>query len=160
MAGKKTKISQKQKTRKSHKHVTPRKAGARRIAVFGRQKPSVMVVDDEESILLLVKEILEQEGMKVTTATGGMECLDMLEHTKPDLLILDVMMSKITGLDVAEAVRLDPALRDIKIIFLTVVRSMEIKPYLLNKLAASDYISKPFDKDDFVSRVRWALSGK
>jgi CheY-like chemotaxis protein len=126
----------------------------------GERKARIMVVDDEEMILLLVSEILKHEGFSVTTAKSGMECMDRLEHEKPDLLILDVMMNRITGLDVAEAVRLDPRLRDVKIIFLTVVKSTEIKPELLGRLGVSDYITKPFNNSDLIRRVKWALMKK
>ncbi|MFH0956959.1 MAG: response regulator [Candidatus Aenigmatarchaeota archaeon] len=146
--------------KKPRKLVAVKKAKLKTVMSAGNQKPSIMVVDDDESVLVLIRELLEQEGMKVMTAAGGVECLDKLEHVKPDLLILDVMMSKITGLDVAEAVRLDPRLRNVKMIFLTVVKPTEIKPALLNRLAASDYIAKPFDNDDFVRRVRWVLTEK
>ncbi len=120
-------------------------------------KKTVMVVDDEECILVLLKELLEGEGFNVITASSGMECLDKLESVKPDLLMLDIMMSRITGLDVAEAVRLDPSLKDTKIIFMTVVKSREVNPALLKKLDAMDYITKPFDNADLVRRVKWAV---
>lgn len=130
---------------------------ARKAGKSAWRNASVMVVDDEETILLLVSDLLKHNGFSVTIAGSGTECLDLLEHAKPDLLILDVMMSRITGLDVAEAVRLDPRLRDVKIIFLTVVKSTEVNPALMHRLAVSDYITKPFNNDDFIRRVKWTL---
>ncbi len=120
-------------------------------------KKRIMVVDDEESILTLIEEILEAEDFEVVRASSGIECLDKLEKVKPDLILLDIMMSKITGLDVAEAIRLDPNMKDTKIIFMTVVKTSEIKPSLLKSLNAVDYITKPFDNTDFIRRVKWAL---
>ena len=124
------------------------------------ERKKVMVVDDEENILTLIRDLLEGEGLSVVTASSGMDCLDELEKVKPDLLILDIMMSRITGLDVAEAVRLDPRMKDTKIMFMTVVKSSEIRPSLLKKLNAIDYITKPFENADFVRRVKWALLKK
>ena len=124
------------------------------------EKKKVMVVDDEENILMLIQDILEDADFSVVTAASGMQCLDMLEKEKPDLLILDIMMSRITGLDVAEAVRLDPRMKNTKIMFMTVVKSSEIRPELLKKLDAIDYITKPFDNADFLRRVKWALVKK
>jgi CheY-like chemotaxis protein len=120
----------------------------------------VMIVDDEESIRLLVESILKEEGYEVVSARSGKECLKMLEKVKPDLILLDIMMSKMTGLDVAEKIRKSPGINEIKIIFLTVLKGNDINPTLLKNLRVTDYITKPFDNTDLLRRVALATSDK
>jgi len=113
-----------------------------------------MVVDDEENLLFLLNKILESEGFDVITADNGRECLELLKKEKPDMILLDMMMPGITGIDVAEAIRSNPKTRNMKIIFLTVVKSNEIRKDRLKKIKALDYIEKPFDNKDLVRRVK------
>ncbi|MBU5690059.1 MAG: response regulator [Candidatus Aenigmatarchaeota archaeon] len=117
----------------------------------------IMVVDDEESILILVKEVLEQEGFQVDTASDGKECLNKLKTVKPDLIVLDMMMPGMTGKDVLEKIRENPETKKIKVIFLTVARMSEVGKKEVAKLGISDYITKPFDNNDLVDRVKKAL---
>jgi CheY-like chemotaxis protein len=117
-------------------------------------RKKIMVVDDEENLLFLLNKILESEGFDVITADNGRECLELLKKEKPDMILLDMMMPGITGIDVAEAIRSNPKTRNMKIIFLTVVKSNEIRKDRLKKIKALDYIEKPFDNKDLVRRVK------
>jgi CheY-like chemotaxis protein len=120
-------------------------------------KKKIMVVDDEENLLILVENLLRNEGYDVVKAFSGKECLSKLKKTKPDLILLDIMMSGMTGIDVAETIRRDPGLKGLKIIFLTVVKSNEVSPAALKDMKAIDYITKPFDNNELLRRVKWAL---
>ena len=118
-----------------------------------------MVVDDEENVVELVKVLLEQEGYKVITASNGKECLEKLKTTKPDLILLDMMMPGMSGREVCEKIRANPKTRDIKVVFLTVARFSETGKHVLESLNVTDYITKPFDNEDLLRRIKKILSG-
>jgi len=120
-------------------------------------KRKIMVVDDEENILILVSKILDSQWFEVITADSGHDCLETLKKEKPDLLILDVMMPGMSGIDAAETIRANPETRGMRIVFLTVVRSGETVQDRLKRIKALDYIEKPFDNHDLVARVKKLL---
>ncbi|MBN2203251.1 MAG: response regulator [Candidatus Aenigmarchaeota archaeon] len=117
----------------------------------------LMVVDDEESIRELVKAIFENEGFKVIVASSGLECLEELKKERPDLILLDMMMPKMSGRVTLEKIRADPKTKDIKVAFLTVARFSEVGLESLKKMNISDYITKPFDNDELLKRVKKIL---
>jgi CheY-like chemotaxis protein len=118
----------------------------------------IMVIDDEENIVELVKAILENEGYEVITASDGKECLDKLKTTKPDLILLDMMMPGMSGREVCERIRKDPRTKNLRVVFLTVAKFSESGKNVLEKMKVADYITKPFDNKDLVARVKSALS--
>ncbi len=117
-------------------------------------KKKIMVVDDEENILELVKAILEQEGFEVIYVNNGQECLKKLEEVKPDLILMDMMMPEMSGRETTEKIRANSKTKNLKIAFLTVARFSETGKGVLKKLNVSDYITKPFDNDDLVRSVK------
>lgn len=117
----------------------------------------IMVVDDEENVLMLVKAVLDQEGFDVTVASNGQECLKKLKEAKPELILMDMMMPGMSGRETIEKIRADPKNNPIKIIFVTVARFSEVGKETLSKLKVSDYVTKPFDNNDLVKRVKQAL---
>lgn len=117
-----------------------------------------MFVDDQENLLELVRGILEREGYEVVTVNSGMKALEKLKKIRPDLILMDVMMPGMTGKETVKKIREDPELRGIKIAFLTVTRSVGFEAKELQKLGIADYITKPFDSDDLVVRVKKMLS--
>lgn len=120
-------------------------------------KKKIMVVDDEENLLILVSKLLEPQGFAVITAESGHECLELLKKEKPDLLLLDMMMPGMSGMDVAKAIRANPKTKNLKIVFLTVVRPGEVRSDRLKRIKALDYIEKPFDNRDLIRRVKKLL---
>ncbi len=121
-------------------------------------KKKIMVVDDEESILTLVKALLESEGFEVITVSSGEECLERLKTVKPDLILLDMMMPGMSGRETCERIRANPETKDIKVAFLTVARFSETGKETLKKMKVLDYITKPFENEDLVKRIKKALS--
>src|SRR4030042_1343746 len=117
----------------------------------------IMVVDDEENVLTLVKAVLDQEGFDVTAVSSGQECLKKLKDAKPELILMDMMMPGMSGREAVERIRADPKNKAVKIIFVTVARFSEVGKETLGKLKVSDYVTKPFDNKDLVKRVRQAL---
>ncbi|MBS3130880.1 response regulator [Candidatus Woesearchaeota archaeon] len=118
---------------------------------------NIMVVDDEESLRELVAAIFSSSGDHVTAASSGQECLDMLEREKPDIILMDMMMPGMSGRETTEKIRQSPAGKNLKIAFLTVARFSETGKDALEKLDVLDYITKPFDNDELVRRVKRLL---
>lgn len=114
----------------------------------------IMVVDDEENLTELVRAILEQENYDVITASNGEECLDKLKTVKPDLILLDMMMPGMSGREVCERIRKNPQTKNLKVAFLTVAKFSEMGKTTLADMKVADYITKPFENEDLVRRVK------
>ncbi|MET0263592.1 MAG: response regulator [Rariglobus sp.] len=118
--------------------------------------PKILVVDDQPINVQLLKRKLEKEGIEILTAYNGQEALDVVAHTKPDLILLDVMMPDMDGIEVCQRLQADEASRHIPIIFVTARTSKEGKIEGLG-VGAVDYITKPIDLDETLARVQTQL---
>lgn len=110
----------------------------------------ILVVDDEKPISDIVKFNLTKEGHEVSTAYDGEEALKMVPEVEPDLIILDLMLPKIDGLEVCREVRKN---YDMPIIMVT-AKDSEIDKVLGLELGADDYVTKPFSNRELVARVK------
>jgi two-component system alkaline phosphatase synthesis response regulator PhoP len=112
----------------------------------------VLIADDEPDILEILKYNLSREGYQVITAKDGDEALDKAKLTHPDLVVLDIMMPRKTGVEVCEIMRAQPVFKDTLIIFLTALsdEGTQIKGL---ETGADDYVSKPISPKVFLSRV-------
>ena len=122
----------------------------------GEEVKCIMVVDDEPSLRSLVKANLEVDGLTVIEAVDGVEAMNMLGETRPDLILLDIMMPEKDGIQVLEELADDDELRNIPVILLTAKGEQED----LEKgaaLGARGYITKPFDPEQMVRTVKAAL---
>ncbi len=117
----------------------------------------ILVVDDVPGILKVVCKILESKEYKVTTANSSDEALKIVKKQDIDLLLIDVFMPETSGLELAQKIRKELGLKDIKIIFLTIAKKREIEKDKLEKLKISDFIHKPFNSEDLVERIGKAL---
>ena len=115
--------------------------------------PQVLVVDDEPKITQLVRDYLERAGFAVSVARDGNEALMRARTERPDLVVLDLGLPGIDGLDVTRALRRDSA---IPIIMLT-ARDDETDKVIGLELGAADYVTKPFSPRELVARVRAVL---
>ena len=115
-------------------------------------KKTIMVVDDEPNILKVVGDILKQEGYRVMPAASGQDALDRLKKSKPDLILLDIMMPGMDGWDVIEKIKSNKETENIRVIFLTAKTDPISKS--MGLLASADYITKPFENKDLVRRVK------
>ena len=114
---------------------------------------TVLVVDDEAAIVRLLRDYLERAGFDVVTARDGEEALRLFSQRRPDLVILDLTLPKLDGLDVARSLR---RAGDIPIIMLT-ARTEEADRVAGLELGADDYVTKPFSAREIVARVRAVL---
>lgn len=112
----------------------------------------VLIADDEPDILEILKYNLVGEGYEVITAKDGEEALEKARRTQPDLVVLDVMMPKKTGVEVCQIMRAQPMFKETLIIFLTAVNDEGTQIRGL-ETGADDYISKPISPKVFISRV-------
>ena len=114
---------------------------------------TVLVVDDQPDIVRLVRDYLERAGFDVLAAGDGEQALQVARRTRPDLVILDLGLPGLDGLDVARALRRDG---DVPIIMLT-ARTEETDRVAGLELGADDYVTKPFSAREMVARVRAVL---
>jgi DNA-binding response OmpR family regulator len=114
---------------------------------------TILVVDDEARIIQLVRDYLEHAGFAVLTAGDGRSALAVLRSSKPDLVVLDLGLPELDGLDVTRAIR---KAGDTPIIMLT-ARGEESDKLIGLELGADDYITKPFSPKELVARVRTVL---
>ncbi|MFH8039026.1 MAG: response regulator [Candidatus Aenigmatarchaeota archaeon] len=119
-------------------------------------KPKILVIDDEENILSLVSDLLEKENFHVITATTTDEGYKRAVKSQPDLIILDIKIPTIGGIELCRILRNDPATKNIPIIMLT-VESTETDKVIGLEIGADDYITKPFSPKELVARVRAVL---
>jgi DNA-binding response OmpR family regulator len=113
----------------------------------------ILIVDDEEMIVKTVKAYLDQEGFKTYTAYDGEEALRAFEEKGPDLIVLDLMLPKMSGIEVTKKIR---AISSVPIIMLT-AKASEADRVVGLELGADDYVVKPFSPRELVARVRAVL---
>jgi two-component system alkaline phosphatase synthesis response regulator PhoP len=116
----------------------------------------VLVVDDEEHIVELLKFNLVNSGYKVITAYNGIEALEIVNKELPDLVLLDLMIPGMDGLDVCKEIKRNKETSSISIIMLT-ARSEELDKIIGLELGADDYITKPFSVRELLARVKAVL---
>jgi two-component system alkaline phosphatase synthesis response regulator PhoP len=114
--------------------------------------PKVLVVDDEEPILELLKYNLEKQGYEVRTAIDGQGAVDVARKFHPDLVLLDIMMPKVDGVEACRQIRAMPELVNTYIVFLT-ARAEEYSEVAAFDVGADDYILKPIKPRALMSRI-------
>ncbi|MFN3968876.1 response regulator transcription factor [Flavobacterium sp.] len=117
----------------------------------------ILIVEDEEGIVQFLKQGLEEEGYQVSAANNGKAGLELFENTKFDLVLLDWMLPKMTGLEICKAIRVQNT--KIPVIFLTAKDTVQETVEGL-KAGANDYIKKPFSFDELVERIKVQLRDK
>ena len=123
------------------------------------EKSRILVVDDITKNLQVVGTMLRNEGYDVMPATSGPQALERVRMEPPDLILLDLMMPEMDGLEVCRRLKADPVTRQIPVIFLTASNEMEhlVKGF---EVGAVDYVTKPFNAPELLARVRTHLELK
>jgi DNA-binding response OmpR family regulator len=119
-------------------------------------KEKILVVDDEQDLVKLVRYHLEKEGYKVLSALNGEDALFVIRKERPALIVLDLMLPGIDGLEICKKLKADQALAHIAIIMLT-AKGEESDITTGLKLGADDYVTKPFSPKELVARVQAVL---
>ena len=113
----------------------------------------ILIVEDERDILQLVKLYLEKEGFRTLSASTGTEGLRQAKQEKPDLVILDLMLPEIDGLEICKRLRSAPETAMLPIIMLT-AKAEESDSIIGLELGADDYVTKPFSPKTLVARIK------
>jgi len=118
---------------------------------------TILIVDDVDANVLLIKLLISKAGYKTLTAYNGKDALAIVERYKPDLILLDIMMPIMDGHEVARRLREMPEVSDMPIIFLSALNSTEdiVEGF---KLGAADYVSKPFNKEELLTRINHQIA--
>ncbi len=116
----------------------------------------ILIVDDETDLLKLLDFSMRGAGFETVLARNGKDALNLARQQKPDLILLDLMLPDIQGIDVCRTLKVDPLTRSIPIIMVT-AKSAEIDRVVGFELGADDYVSKPFSPRELVLRVRALL---
>lgn len=119
-------------------------------------KPKVLVVEDEPSLVTMLRYNLEKDGFDVSEATDGEEAIIVAEETTPDAIILDWMLPRMSGIEVCRQMRRKTATRNTPIIMLT-ARGEETDKIRGLNVGADDYMTKPFSMPELLARVRALL---
>lgn len=115
--------------------------------------PLILIVDDEHANQFLLDGLLTANGYRTICANNGLECLELLKEYRPELILLDIMMPRMTGIEVLKKMTLSEELKKIPVLVISAkTGSSDIKEAL--ELGAIDYIRKPFDEIELLARVK------
>lgn len=112
----------------------------------------ILVVDDEIGILSSLQKTLEREGYEVTTTDNGEEALDVVRNARVDLVLADIMMPKMNGIDMCRAIKSDPDTQSIPVVMVTTKGEPE-KVEQAFLAGCDDYLTKPIDKLELLNKV-------
>ncbi|MCE6950694.1 response regulator [Cereibacter sphaeroides] len=118
----------------------------------------VLVVEDDDSIAAALEYVVLHEGLRHERVANGAVALRHIRETRPDLVLLDVMLPELSGYEICHEVRLDPSLRNIKIVMMT-ARGSALERKRGMSLGADGFVSKPFELGDLRHEVRRLLAG-
>ncbi|HWE49617.1 MAG TPA: response regulator transcription factor [Bryobacteraceae bacterium] len=113
----------------------------------------IVLIEDDADLFALLKYNLEKEGFQMTGSQTGLGAVDLCRRTRPDLILLDIMLPDSDGLDICKGIRKDPELAQTPIIFLT-ARASETDRIVGLELGANDYIVKPFFIREVIARIK------
>jgi two-component system, OmpR family, phosphate regulon response regulator PhoB len=123
----------------------------------GAKKPRVLVVEDEDNIAIALDYLMTREGYEHDRVANGAEALARIRSTHPDLVLLDVMLPEVSGYEICQGIRMDPALADVKVLMMT-ARGSAIERRKGMALGADGFISKPFELKELRDEVRRLLA--
>jgi phosphate regulon transcriptional regulator PhoB len=118
--------------------------------------PRILIIEDEPDIVQLVRYSFQKEGFQVDSASRGKDGLEQLYRKPPDLVLVDIMLPDIDGIDICRKIRSEEKLKSIPIIFLT-AKGSEIDRILGLEIGADDYVVKPFSPRELLARVKAVL---
>lgn len=121
------------------------------------RKPRVLVVEDEDNIAVALDYLMTREGYDHDRVSSGAAALPRIRDTRPDLVLLDVMLPEVSGYEICEGIRTDPSLAGVKVLMMT-ARGSAIERRKGLALGADGFISKPFELKDLCAEVRRLLA--
>ncbi|MEO6954798.1 MAG: response regulator [Polyangia bacterium] len=128
------------------------------ITIEGKGR-KILVLEDEPAVQTLIRKQLTAQGFDVTVASDGLDGLMKLEGMKPDLIVCDVMMPNLDGMEFVKAIKAQHQMQQVPVIFLTAKTDPRSMIDGIN-VGARFYVTKPFQLDDLLSKISRALGGK
>ncbi|WP_103334704.1 response regulator transcription factor [Pseudotabrizicola formosa] len=125
----------------------------------GQRRHRILVVEDEDNIAIALDYLMTREGYDHDRIANGADALTRIRETHPDLVLLDVMLPEVSGYEICQTVRQDPALADVKILMMT-ARGSAIERRKGLALGADGFISKPFELKELREEVRRLLTAE
>jgi two-component system, OmpR family, phosphate regulon response regulator PhoB len=122
------------------------------------RKPRILVVEDEDNIAVALDYLMTREGYDHDRVASGADALPRIRDTRPDLVLLDVMLPEVSGYEICEGIRTDPSLAGVKVLMMT-ARGSAIERRKGIALGADGFISKPFELKHLRDEVRRLLTG-
>ena len=119
---------------------------------------TILIADDEPNIVISLEYLLQRAGYRVVVARDGQEALDAIAAAEPDLVLLDVMLPRVSGFEVCQTVRENPALAPMRIVMLT-AKGRDVERSKGLALGADAYVTKPFSTQDLLAQIRTLLGG-
>jgi DNA-binding response OmpR family regulator len=126
----------------------------REVGIVSRR---ILIADDEPNMLLSLEFLMKRSGFEVSTAADGQAALEAIEAAPPDLVLIDILMPKKSGLEVCQAIRARPEWADMKIVLLTAL-AREVDKEKGLALGADAYVTKPFSTRELVEQIRELLA--
>lgn len=121
-----------------------------------RNTPNILVVDDFETNILLLQNILKEAGFGVKSAFSGYEALEIISKEELDLVLLDILMPGISGMEVLEQIKADARTQGIPVIMVTAIHEIKSVRTAMS-IGAQDYIKKPINKDELLFKITETL---
>lgn len=118
----------------------------------------ILVVDDEKNIILVLRMSLKKAGYEVITASDGLKAIELAQSHKPDLILLDILLPKMNGFLVFEALKDDPKTEDIPVVFISAKAEKEDLERA-KSMGAKDYLIKPIKQADLLNAVEKNIKG-
>jgi DNA-binding response OmpR family regulator len=122
-------------------------------------RPQIIIVDDDRDTREMLTLALDLEGFEVRTAANGLRLISAMHVDRPDVILLDIMMSWIDGFELCRAIKQNPSFSDIPVIFISARKSDEDER-AGRAAGAIDYFAKPLDIERLVERIREILAGR
>ena len=122
-------------------------------------KPKILIIDDSKNIRKLIKVVLRDKDYDFAEASNGLEALDKVKIENPDLVVLDMVIPGMNGIEVCKAIKGDPRTKHVRIIILTSETTLEARE-LSHQAGADVFMLKPFEPKDLRSAVKELLSGR
>jgi DNA-binding response OmpR family regulator len=123
------------------------------------RRPQIIIVDDDRDTREMLTLALDLEGFEVRTAANGLRLISAMHVDRPDVILLDIMMSWIDGFELCRAIKQNPAFADIPVVFISARKSDEDER-AGRAAGAIDYFSKPLDMERLVERIRGILASR
>jgi len=120
---------------------------------------TILVADHDNSILKFVTLILENEGYRVVTAGDGQEALEKVQQSRPDLMLLEILLPRKNGYQICRALKEDTTLRELPVVFLS-AKSQPSDRFWAKRVGADGFVPKPFDPAELLRELRARLRGK